>query len=97
MNQDLSTIESKIGLGANMAATATAISGAIAKSGMPPLQKAGLIVGSSIISGISHSAISSMNRKSVCEENITHTVSGSNSNIGSDVTKLVDGFSISPL
>lgn len=97
MNQGLSTIGSQIGLGATMVGVSTVVGKAVAKSGMPPLQKAGIIVASSVIGGIGHSAISSMNRRSVYEENITPTTSLSNTNINSHINKLIDDSHISPL
>jgi len=102
IGQGLSTIGSQIGLGATMVGVGTAVGKAIGKSGMPPLQKAGLIVGASIFGGIGHSTISSINRRSVLEDYINKgNISSSDitKNISSDTTnKLVnDTIPSSPL
>lgn len=95
VGQGLSIIGTQLGLGATMATTATAVSTAIAKSGMPPLQKAGVIVAASIATSFGHSIISSANRDAVRAENTATSVSSAN--IGSNINKLVDDSHISPL
>jgi hypothetical protein len=96
VGQGLNTIDCQWGLGATMVGVSGAVSKAIAKGGMPPLQKAGLIVGASILSGLGHSRISALNRSDIAAENITTTFVSS-TNIGSHVNKLVDDSHISPL
>lgn len=97
IGQGLNTIGSQIGLGATMVGVSAAVSKAIAKSGMPPLQKAGLIVGASIIGGIGHSTISAANRDSVRMENAASITQ--NPNISSHINKLIDDndYYVSPL
>ena len=63
---------------------------------MPPLQKAGLIVGASTAAGLGHSSISALNRNGVAAETTT-TCSTSSTNIGSHVNKLIDESNVSPL
>lgn len=92
----LSTLGSQLGLGTTMAAIGSAVGASIAKSGMPPLQKAALIVGSAAAAGVGHSFISAANRDAVRTENST-TSAGEAANIGSHVSKLVDDSQISPL
>src|SRR5258705_8438616 len=73
-----------------------AVGKAVAKSGIPPLQKVGFIVGSGLAAGVGHSLISAANRDTIRAENIV-TSSASNTNIASNVSKLVDDSHISPL
>ncbi len=94
MSQGLNTIGSQLGLGATMVGVSTAVGKAVTKSGMPPLQKAGFIVGSGLVAGIGHSLISSANRDAIRAENVTTSPV---SNIGSGINKLVDDSHISPL
>jgi len=61
---------------------------------MPPLQKAGIIVGSSVISEIAHSRLSIMNRNMINDTNLN---SSSSSNISSDVSKFINDSILSPL
>jgi hypothetical protein len=74
-----------------MVGIATAVSKAVVKSGMPPLQKAGIIVGISVIGGLAHSRISTMNR------NITNSTSILNNETSSNVNKILDDSHVSPL
>src|ERR1700744_624202 len=69
IGQGLQTIGSQLGLGATIAGVATAVSKAVAKSGMPPIQKAGVVVSSGIAAGFGHTFLSSINRKAVTAEN----------------------------
>ena len=96
ISQGLSTIGSQWGLGASMVGVSTVVGKAIAKSGMPPLQKAGLIVGASIAAGLGHSSISALNRNGVAAETTT-TSSTSSTNIVSHINKLIDDSNVSPL
>ena len=58
IGQGLQTIGSQLGLGATIAGVSAAVGKAIAKSGMPPLQKAGVVVGAGLLGGLFHSRIS---------------------------------------
>src|SRR2546429_2752321 len=81
-----------------MVGVGTAVGKTVAKSGMASLQKASLIVGASILSGLGHSRISALNRSDIAAENTTTTTSSiSSTNIGSHLNKLVDDSYISPL
>jgi Cytochrome b/b6/petB len=82
VGQGLSTIGSNIGLGASMAGIASAVSKGIAKSSMPPLQKAGIIMAGAISGGFAHSIITTVNRKNI--SNIH------DNNIHSNINKFVD-------
>jgi hypothetical protein len=94
IGQGLNTIGSQLGLGGTMVGIGTAVSKTVAKGGMPPLQKAGLVVGTSLIAGLGHSLISSANRGAVKAENISSVPSN---NISSHLNKLIDDSSVSPL
>lgn len=96
IGQGLQTIGSNIGLGGTIAGVATAVGKAVTKSGMPPVQKAGLIISSGIAAGVAHSVISSANKSAVTAENTT-TSAESSTNIGSQVQKLISDSHISPL
>jgi hypothetical protein len=82
VGQGLSTIGSNIGLGASMAGIASAVSKGIAKSSMPPIQKAGIIMAGAISGGFAHSIITTVNRKNI--SNIH------DNNIHSNINKFVD-------
>ena len=65
---------------------------------MPPLQKVGFIVGSGLAAGLGHSAISTMNRKNIYENNPNLTASSiSSTSADSHVNKLIDDSHLSPL
>jgi hypothetical protein len=94
IGQGLQTIGSQIGLGATMAGVAGAVGKALTKSGMPPLQKAGVILGSSVISGLAHSRISIMN-KNMTNNTDLNTSSSIDSN--SNISKFLSESISSPL
>jgi hypothetical protein len=54
ISQGINTIGSQLGLGASIAGIGAAVANGIAKSSMPPLQKAGVIVGSALLTGFGH-------------------------------------------
>jgi hypothetical protein len=85
------TIGSQVGLGASIAGVGAAVAKGIANSAMPPLQKAGIIVGSSLITGLGHSIISNINRNKVLHDNIpTEGTSIASSNTTNGLNKLID-------
>jgi hypothetical protein len=55
IGQGISTVGTQIGLGASIVGVSGAVGKAVTKSGMPPLQKAGFILGSGLVAGIGHS------------------------------------------
>ena len=81
IGQGLNTIGSNIGLGATMAGVATAVGKTVAKSSLPPVQKAGVVVGTSMVVGLFHSSISTINRNKIMDENFK-----ANSNINTTGT-----------
>jgi hypothetical protein len=94
IGQGLQTIGTQIGLGATMVGVAGAVGKALTKSGMPPLQKVGIILGSSVISGIAHSRISIMNRNMI---NDTDLNSSSSIDTSSNISKFLNDSISSPL
>jgi len=85
------TIGSQVGLGASIAGVGAAVAKGITNSAMPPLQKAGIIVGSSLITGLGHSIISNINRNKVLHDNIpTEGTSIASSNTTNGLNKLID-------
>lgn len=105
INKGLSTIGSQIGLGASIAGMSTAVAKGIAKSSMPPLQKASIIVASGLITGFGHSVISNINRNNIMKDDLSYASSNastnisSSNNINSDINKFINNNneSISPL
>jgi hypothetical protein len=89
IGQGLNTVGSSIGLGASMAGVATAISKGIAKSSIPPLQKAGIIIAGTVSAGFAHSIITTINRK--------HISNNINSYTYSNINKFIDDSSASSL
>ena len=65
IGQGISTVGSQWGLGGTIVGVSTAVSKTLAKSSIPPLQKAGIIVASGVFGGFAHSAISFINRNAI--------------------------------
>ena len=63
IGQSLNVIGSQIGLGATITVVYLAVAKGISKASMPPLQKAGIILGTGLIVGLGHSRISVINKK----------------------------------
>ena len=93
IGSNINSIGSQVGLGATITGVSMAISKAIAKSGIPPLQKAAIIGAGATFGGVVHSTFTSINRK----ENVVQNDSYSDSNISNNINKLVDDSSSSPL
>ncbi len=92
IKQGMSTIGSQLGLGASIAGIGTAVAKGIIKSSMPPLQKASVIVASSLITGLGHSVISNINKNNAIKEDVSNAsanISSSN-NINSDINKFIN-------
>lgn len=91
--QGMNTIGSNIGLGATIAGIGTAVGKTIAKSSLPPMQKAGIVVGASMMTGLFHSKITTSNRNKVTDEYFKNNEVSTNnsSNIdNSTVSKFID-------
>jgi hypothetical protein len=100
LSKGISSVGSQIGLGATMVGVSTAVGKAVAKSSMPPLQKAGFIVGSGLTAGLGHSMISTFNRSQVLSKNISSVTSNSASSTidtNSNISKFLNNSQSSPL
>ena len=100
LGQGLNVIGSQIGLGATITGVSLAVAKGISKASIPPMQKAGIILGTGLIAGLGHSRISVINRNSILKESIENNTHVSNNinNIGSGINKFVDDtISSSPL
>jgi hypothetical protein len=99
ISKGISSVGSQIGSSAAIVGIAGAVGKSIAKSSIPPVQKAAVVVGGGLLGGLIHSGVTHVNRANALENvarnsNITK---GSDSNISTLVNKLVDDSSISPL
>jgi len=101
IGQGISTIGSQIGLGATILGVSIAVGKAVTKASLPPLQKAGFLVGSGLAASLGHSMISTLNRSQVLSENInTSTASSTTSTatiINSNISKFIDDSQSSTL
>lgn len=95
----LTTIGSQIGLSATRVGLGGAVGKAVAKSSLPPLQKAGVIIGSGLVAGLGHSMISTLNRSQVLSENNDKSTASNTTStyINSNISKLMDDSESSPL
>ena len=91
IGKGLNTIGSQVGLGATMVGVGTAVSKVVAKSSIPPVQKAGIVIGGAVIAGFGHSIISTINRTIIYSENTSNIVK----NDTTSVNKLIDDYSSS--
>jgi hypothetical protein len=90
----ISKVGSQLGLGASIAGIAGAVGKTIAKSSVPPVQKAAIIIGSGLMGGLIHSGVSHINRVSVLENMI---INNNISDIDKSINKLVDDTITNPL
>lgn len=96
LSKGMNAVGSNIGLGGTMIGVGTAIGIAITKSGMPPLQKASVILGGSVLGGIAHSAISKNSRNEALSS-LTENQTNSVNEISKNVDKFLDDSSYAPL
>lgn len=98
----MNTIGSNIGLGATMAGLGTAVGKTIAKSSIPPMQKAGIVLGASMIAGLFNSNITTLNINKIMEQRIKNNLINkfvySSNTKNSNINKFIDyNISSSPL
>ena len=93
IGQGISTVGSQLGLGATMVGVSTAVAKGVAKSGMPPMQKAGVIVGGAVSPGFAHAIVSAYSRNAVRES----TPSYISKHINSNANRFIDDYPWSPL
>jgi len=83
----ISTVGSNIGLAATVAAISTGVAKVVAKSSLPPIQKAGIVVAGSVIGGGIHITASAMNRlNSIATSSNSTPTTGTTSSTTSDTT-----------
>lgn len=98
IGQGLSTVGSQLGLGATMVGVSAAVGKGVAKSSMPPLQKAGVIIGGAVFGGVAHAAISAYNRNAIKENTLnSNNINSLSNDINSNINKFMDDSSWSPL
>jgi hypothetical protein len=94
---EISTGISKLGSGASIVGVAGAVGKTIAKSCLPPVQKAAIVTGSGLLGGLIHSGVSVVNRASRLE-NVTITVTNNNlTDTNLYINRLVDDTITNPL
>ena len=91
----LNTIGGQIGLGASLTGVGMAVSKAIAKSSIPPLQKAAIVGIGATFAGVIHSTFTSINKKESITEGLIQN--SSNNGVSGSISKLVDNNLSSPL
>jgi hypothetical protein len=95
LGNSINTVGSNIGLGASVAGISAAVGKALAKSSLPPLQKAAIIIGGGAIGGLIHSGFSHINRANASLDSIVYKKTLNNLN--DSINKFVDESSTSPL
>jgi len=97
LSKGISAVGNNIGLGGALVGIGGAVGKTIAKSGMPPLQKAGVVIAGSLLGGIIHSTISRSNRNEATAT--ANTIENDNNPINnlSNVNKFLDNSDSTPL
>ena len=80
IGQGIGTVGTQLGLGATMVGVSTAVAKGVTKTAMPPLQKAGVIIGGAVFGGVAHAAISAYNRNAIKENTLNSNNTNSLSN-----------------
>jgi LAGLIDADG endonuclease len=98
----ISSLGSNIGLGACVGALAGGVSKTIASSGIPPIQKAGLVIAGGVIGAVIHTGASAINaQKHYPVNNNTNNVQSNSidpNSLSNDINKLIDvGNDTTPL
>lgn len=98
LSKGISTLGSQWGSGATIVGVATAVGKTIAKSSVPPVQKAAIVIGDGLMGGLIHSGVTHINRgnelESIAKESNASNISNSISN---GINKFVSDSSVSPL
>lgn len=102
ISKGLNTIGSNLVLGATIAGVAIVVGKTIAKSSLPPFQKAGIVSGASLVGGLFHSKITTVNRNKIMDDkvkdSIVYSVNTYSSINHSNISKLIEcGTLPSPL
>jgi len=89
----MADIGTQLGLGATTVGVGTAVAKTIAKSSLPPIQKAGIVIGSSMLGGLFHSSLSHYNNSRLNNGYLSNPTSNRDPNI----SKFLDDNIYSPL
>ena len=90
----LYTLGSNVGLGACVGAIAGGVSKAVAKSPLPPIQKAGLIIGAGLAGAVIHAGANAINAQTQAERSINKSSTSTNQNIlPKDSHEFIDSLS----
>lgn len=92
ISKGINSVGSQVGLGASIVGVYAAIGKSITKSSIPPVQKAIIIVGGTLIGGFIHSGISHINRANALKT-ISNNYSKYSSTGNTIVNKLLDDMS----
>ena len=93
ISKGMSAVGNNIGLGGTIIGVGTAVGKVIAKSGIPPLQKAGIVMAGSIVGGVTHSIISRHNRNEILYQNPNNYTNS----LPKNINKFLDNDSYTPL
>jgi len=80
IGKGISTVGSNIGLSASIGGMAAAVGKGVSKSSLPPMQKAGLVIGAGIVGGAAHTTLSSINRNRALDDYVRTNYSKSSNN-----------------
>lgn len=93
ISKGISAVGSNIGLGGTIVGVASAVGKVIVKSGMPPMQKASVVLAGSMVGGITHSMISRHNKNEIIHQNPSDHIGS----ICKNINKFLDNDSYTPL
>src|SRR5215471_11452257 len=77
----LSTLGSNVGLGACVGGMAAGVAKAVAKSPLPPVQKAGLVIAAGLAGAVIHTGANAINAQTHAEHSIDKSPTSTNQNI----------------
>ena len=97
LSKAISAVGSNIGLGGTMVGVGTAVDKTIVKSGMPPLQRGGVVIAGSVLGGIAHSATSINSRNQALSSAVESKDSKAVNEISNNVSKFINDDSYTPL
>jgi hypothetical protein len=97
LSKSINTVGNNIVLGATIAGISTAVGKTIAKSSLPPVQKAAIVIGGGLMGGLIHSGISQINRANAIQETVKNSSKSTSKFVKDVISKLLDDSSDSPL
>jgi hypothetical protein len=84
ISQGIQVVGQNVGLGGTIAGVAAAVGKTLAKTSMPPVQRAATVIGSSAIMGLFHQKLVIANRRAFLQENINNVNTTVNINSNTD-------------